>query len=161
MWCGYTDLNILYHHSKLSISICCKFIQQESIPVGCVPLAFVVGYGWGWVRPWRGYGPGSYGLLAEGTTPLPHGQNDTRMWKHYLSAISLAGGKYKEKYEIGFCSTNISIIWLKDTSYLLQKNSIIMIPFTVKGAKKKVAGNWNNQKNIEIRISFRGGKKAR
>ena len=59
MWCGYIDLNILYHHSKLSISICCKFIQQESIPVGCVPLAFVV----------RGVGTALEGVWSRGLWP--------------------------------------------------------------------------------------------
>ena len=63
-------------------------VEQESIPVGCVPPA----------RPpyvlqktpdvsiWRGYG-------LDGHTPPPPRQNNTRLWKHYLSATSLAGGK--------------------------------------------------------------------
>ena len=50
----------------------------------------------------REYGPGGVGMvpgegdmvLGYGSTPLC-GQNDTRPWKHYLPASSLAGDKYQ------------------------------------------------------------------
>ena len=63
-------------------------VEQESIPVGCVPPArppYVL-QKTSDVSIWRGYG-------LDGHTPPPPRQNNTRLWKHYLSATSLAGGK--------------------------------------------------------------------
>ena len=64
--------------------------QQECIPVRCVPPAhwphLVISAGRGWLRP-RGR-----------ATPAPLDRIlDTRLWKHYLPATSVAGGKMLSK----------------------------------------------------------------
>ena len=65
-------------------------LQQESIPVGCVPPVRATQATRCQHQKGSGvYGPGGWGYGLN--PPLP-GQNDTRLWKHYLPATSLAGG---------------------------------------------------------------------
>ena len=73
------------------VSVLTKKFKQESIPVGCLPPAFVV--------PGRGMGDGMMSLpvwsrgRGEGSGTTPCEQNDTQVEKHYLPATSFVGGK--------------------------------------------------------------------
>ena len=67
-------------------------MQQECIPVGCVPSA-TVAVSRGGVCLGRGVSAQEERCLPGECTPPP-GQNDRRLWKQYLSATTVADGRY-------------------------------------------------------------------
>ena len=60
-----------------------RIIEQECIPVGCIPPAFVVA---------GGTVPGGYGGKALPPPPWTNWQTHGHLWKHYLPATSFVGG---------------------------------------------------------------------
>ena len=78
-----------------------KFVRQNCILVGCVPIDRLTVSRVG--RPPHQGDPSS--LLKKKTPPdegdpPPHGENDTRLWKHYLRHTAYTVGKYRQCFQL-------------------------------------------------------------